>query len=194
MDGNPKRADGSQLVGAMAVAIALAWLAAPAAAYEDDFGDEDQWQEWVDGGYRDPLNFSDDIVAAAELVGSDKVFVVGEFGLFGVLTVEGEKAEIELIDTESREDVVSVVALQDGTALAGGAYGEIFRYTDGNVEPVAKIHNDSVLGLGIERDAAGNDVAVWARSGFSAGWTVLTATKSRRLRTKIIPSAKLGQE
>lgn len=162
MDENLRRADGPKRAGALAFAIALMWLAAPVAAFEDAFGDAEQWQTWIDGGYRDPFNFRDDIVAAAKLSGSDKIFAVGEFGLFGLLTIDGEKAEISIIETEWREDLVSVVAFQDGTAIAGSASGSVFQFKDGQIDRVAELHNDSVLGLGIERDAAGNEVAVWA--------------------------------
>ncbi len=162
MDGNPKRVHRSHLMGAAALAVALMWVAAPAVAVENEFGDTAEWQEWIDGGYRDPFNFRDDIVAAAMLANSDKVFVAGEFGLFGLLSVNGDKGEIELIETEWREDLVSVVALQDGTGIAGSAGGSIFQFKDGKVDRVAELHNDSVLGLGIERDASGNDAAIWA--------------------------------
>ena len=160
-----RRARRSRVAGlALALAVALVWSAPPASAYEDEFGDEDQWQEWIDGGYRDPFNFREDIVAAVPLANSEQFFIVGEFGLFGLLDLEDQNGEVQIIETEWKDDLVSAVALQDGTALAGSATGAIFRYADGTVERAAVIHDahDSVLGLGVERDAAGNDVAVWA--------------------------------
>lgn len=162
MEENSRRADGSQWVRAVALATALVWVASPALGYEDEFGDTAAWDAWIEGGYRDPFNFRDDFVAAAGLANSEKVFVVGEFGLFGLLSVAGEEAQIEVLESEWNEDLVSAVSLDDGTALAGSATGVIFRYKDGAVARVAEIHNDSVLGLGVERDASGKEVAVWA--------------------------------
>lgn len=133
-------------------------LALPAAgADEEDF-------DWESKGYRDPHAFSDDIVVAVDLVGSDEIFVVGEFGLIGVLTHKGELAELQLIEHETREDMVSAVALDDGSALFGSAGGKIFRYADGSVEELAHIHehNDSVLALGVQRGADGKITTIWA--------------------------------
>jgi len=134
-------------------------LAMPATAADDD-----EEFDWESKGYRDPYAFRDDIVVAVDLVGSDQIFVVGEFGLIGVLTPKGDLAELALIEHETREDMVSAVALDDGSALFGSAGGKIFRYADGQVEELAHIHehNDSVLALGVQRGAGGKVETVWA--------------------------------
>lgn len=186
MEGIEKRS----LRPVVAFAIALSWLLAspapPASAYEDEFGNSTQWEEWVEGGYRDPLVFSGDIVAAANLTGSDQILTVGEFGTIGLLTIDGGDAKMRVIESEWSEDLVSVAALDDGGAVLGSATGTIFLYnSDGTVEKGPNIHefNDSILGLGVESDAAGKTIAVWA--GGARGVLAKSTDRGRTWESKV---------
>ncbi|NNL84834.1 MAG: hypothetical protein HKP27_04235, partial [Myxococcales bacterium] len=112
------------------------------------------------------LVFTEDVIAAAKLQGSDQIIGVGEFGMLALIDFnEKEISKAELVETEITEDLNDVVAMPDGSAVIGSASGNILRYADGKLEVVQNVGNDSVLDLGVQRDASGSIVALWAAGG-----------------------------
>ncbi len=112
------------------------------------------------------LQFSNDVIAAVQLVGSDQILGVGEFGMVALITFNGsEVSKAELVETDVTEDLMDVVALPDGSALVASASGNILRFENGTLSQVQNIGNDAVLTMGVRRDSSGNIRSIWAAGG-----------------------------
>ena len=121
------------------------------------FAQEASWDKRFD--------FSADVVAATRLTGTDDILAAGEFGMLALIDFKGESSTAKMIESDHYEDYLAVVPLDDGSALLAGAEGNVLRYSEGKVEVVQKLGEDSVLDISVQRDAAGQIEAVWAAGG-----------------------------
>ncbi|MEM7542040.1 MAG: hypothetical protein AAF384_10725 [Pseudomonadota bacterium] len=100
-----------------------------------------------------------DFIGSAYLPSLGQIVVAGHNGVIGTLTVDGDNATLNLMETPPEEDFTALGKIDDSRALVGSATGKLYSYDGTQLEELAAISEYEDPILDIER---ADDGVIWA--------------------------------